>query len=64
MAGIPQTSGVSTHGSAVRLEAQYQAQVYARQAHTVKDVGTAALNLIRALVSSDPAVGQNLDVIA
>jgi len=64
MAGLPQIGGVSTHGSAVRLEAQYQAQTLARQAHTVKDLGTAALNLIRALVSSDSTVGQNFDVIA
>ncbi len=60
MAGIPEIGGVSAPISQV----QYQARVYARQEQAVKDVGTAALNLIRALVSIDPAVGQNLNVIA
>lgn len=64
MAGITQIGGVSTHISQVQLEAQYQAQAYARQQQVVKDVGTAALNLIQAVVSFDPYVGQNLDVLA
>jgi hypothetical protein len=64
MAGIPQTSGVTAHSSAVQVEARYRAQAHARQEFTVKDVGTAALNLIRAVVSTDPAIGQNLDVLA
>ncbi len=64
MAGISQIGGVSTHISQVQLEAQYQAQAYTRQQQVVKDVGTAALNLIQAVVSFDPYVGQNLDLLA
>lgn len=64
MAGIAQIGGVSTDISQVQLEAQYQAQAYTRQQQVVKDVGTAALNLIQAVVSFDPYVGQNLDLLA
>ncbi|GMV91003.1 MAG: hypothetical protein AMXMBFR82_07810 [Candidatus Hydrogenedentota bacterium] len=64
MAGINQIGGVSTHISQVQFEAQYQAQAYTRQQQVVKDVGTAALNLIQAVVSFDPYVGQNLDLLA
>lgn len=64
MAGITQIGGVSAHISQVQLQGQYQTQAYARQQEVVKDVGTAALNLIQTVVSFDPHVGQNLDVLA
>ena len=64
MAGINSIGGVTTGISQVQVETQYQAQTVARQQEAVRDVGTAALNLIQAAFSVDPAVGQNLDVYA
>lgn len=64
MAGISQIGGISTPISQIQFEAQYQAQAHARQQQVVKDVGTAALNLIQSLVNFDPYVGQNLNVPA
>jgi hypothetical protein len=64
MAGISQIGEVSTPINQIQFETQYQAQVHARQQQVVRDVGTAALNLIQSLVYFDPYVGQNLDVLA
>jgi len=64
MAGISPIDGVSTPINQIQFEVQYQAEAYARQRQVVRDVGTAALNLIQSLVYFDPYVGENLDVLA
>ncbi|MCC6486557.1 MAG: hypothetical protein IT364_03590 [Candidatus Hydrogenedentes bacterium] len=64
MAGITSIGGVATGISQVQFETLYQAQALVRQQQAARDVGTAALNLIQAAFSIDPAVGQNLDVYA
>jgi hypothetical protein len=64
MAGISPIGGVSTPINQIQFETQYQAQAHARRQQVVRDVGTAALNLIQSLVNFDPYVGQNLNVLA
>lgn len=61
--GGPGAAGsVGSAVSRVQLEAQYQVQVAKKQQEVVKDLGSAALQLIRTALNSATNVGQDLNI--
>lgn len=64
MAAVASVGATSGGVSSAAFQAEYQARILSMQKDVQTSLGEAAIKLIQAAITVDPAVGQNLDVYA
>ncbi len=64
MAAVASVGATSSGVSSAQFQAEYSARVLSLQKDVQTTLGAAAIKLIQAAITTDPSVGQNLDVFA
>ena len=64
MSGITSLGGVGAGLGEARFQVQYRARVLKEQQNVTKDLGSAAIQLVRAAMAAANSLGNDLDVRA